>query len=184
MSPLDTLLSSVLARAIDELKKARADVYTFSLCHERDRGAVAVYADSEANARRVVRELNRASMKRFAKAVRKRDLDEALMWQASVGRSLTLSDFAWKALARRPLGKLKNSPELHEAMLLATMQCAPLVAPLASDPEALLFTCSTADEDVGLIWTADAASLPAQKATATAPARTPRRTKRTAAWTR
>src|SRR5690349_8308643 len=130
MNILDTLLRSVLERAIDALEKARADVYTFSFCHERDGGAVSVFADSQASSRRVVRALNRASMKRFAKAVRKRDFEEALMWQATVGRSLSLSDFAWKKLARRPLGKLKSAPELHAAMLLAAMNHAPKVAAL------------------------------------------------------
>jgi hypothetical protein len=161
MIELDILLSSVLERAIEALKKARADVYTFSFCHERV-GAVAVYADDAANSRRVVRELNRASMKNFTKAVKKRDLDEALMWQAMVGRSLSPGDFAWKKLARRSLGKLKQAPSLHEAMLIAAMRYAPKVSALTSDPESLLFTCSTADDEVGLIWSAEGQS-PARK---------------------
>lgn len=73
MSTLDTVLASVLERALAELTNARADVFTFSFCHERDSGVVAVYADSEASSRRVVQALNRSSMKRFAKAVQKRD---------------------------------------------------------------------------------------------------------------
>lgn len=162
MSPLDTLLASILERAIDELKKARADVYTFSFCHEQKSGSVSVYADSEASSRSVIGALNRSSMKRFAKAVKKRDLDEALMWQATVGRSLSLSNFAWKKLAKSSLGKLKNAPELHEAMLLAALDVAPKVAALTSDRDKLLFTCSTVDEEVGLVWTADAAG-PAPK---------------------
>jgi hypothetical protein len=162
MIELDILLSSVLERAIAALKKARADVYTFSFCHERV-GAVAVYADDYQSSRRVVRELNRASMKNFSKAVKKRDLDEALMWQAMVGRSLSPSDFAWKKLARRSLGKFKHAPSLHEAMLLAAMRYAPKVAELSSDPESLLFTCSTADDEVGLIWSADALSAEKKK---------------------
>lgn len=157
MADLDILLSSVLERAIAALKTARADVYTFSFCHERV-GAVSVYADDAANSRRVVRDLNRASMKNFRSAVNKRDLDEASMWQAMVGRSLSPSDFVWKKLGRRSLGKLKHAPELHEAMLLAALRYAPQVAPLSSDPESLLFTCSTADDEVGLIWSADAAA--------------------------
>ena len=156
MMELDLLFSSVLERAIAALKKARADVYTFSVCHERA-GAVSVYADNVTNSRRVVRELNRASMKNFTKAVKKRDLDEASMWQAMVGRSLSTSDFAWKKLARRSLGKLGQAPSLHEAMLIAALRYTPKVTALTSDPEALLFTCSTADDEVGLIWSADAA---------------------------
>ena len=155
MIELDLLLSSVLERAIAALEKARADVYTFSFCHERA-GAVSVYADDATNSRRVVRELNRASMKNFTKAVKKRDFDEASMWQAMVGRSLSTSDFAWK-LARRSLGKLGQAPSLHEAMLIAALKYTPKVTALTSDPEALLFTCSTADDEVGLIWSADAA---------------------------
>jgi hypothetical protein len=158
MVELDILLSSVLERAVAELKKVGADVYTFSFCHDRDKGAVSVYADDEVSSRRVVRELNRSSMKNFAKAVKKRDLEEALMWQAMVGRSLSPRDFAWKKLARRSLGKLEHAPTLHEAMLLAALRYAPQVLELASDREALLFTCSTADDEVGLIWSAEAAS--------------------------
>jgi hypothetical protein len=167
MSPLDTFLASILERAIDELKRARADVYTFSFCHEQSSGAVCVYADSEANSRRVIGALNRASMKRFAKAVKKRDLEEAMMWQATVGRSLSLSNFAWKKLAKSSLGKLRNEAALHEAMLLAAMNVAPKLAALSSDPEMLLFTCSTADEEVGLVWTADAASTAPKQAGST-----------------
>jgi hypothetical protein len=158
MIELDILLSSVLERAIAELRRAEADVYTFSFCHDRDKGSVSVYADDEASSRHVVRELNRSSMKNFAKAVKKRDLEEAMMWQAMVGRSLSPRDFAWKKLARRSLGKLKHTPTLHEAMLFAAMRYAAQVAELASDRESLLFTCSTADDEVGLIWSAEAAS--------------------------
>ncbi|HET8933113.1 MAG TPA: hypothetical protein VFN67_06740 [Polyangiales bacterium] len=158
MSPLDTFLASILERAIAELKNARADVYTFSFCHEQSSGAVCVYADSEESSRRVVGALNRASMKRFAKAVKKRDLEEAMMWQATVGRSLSLRNFAWKKLAKSSLRKLESAEALHEAMLLAAMNVVPKVAALSSDPEALLFTCSTVDEEVGLVWTADAAT--------------------------
>lgn len=157
MAELETILSAVLQRALDALKQARADVYTFSFCHDRRRGAVSVYADTEVSSRRVLGALNRSSMKRFAKAVQQRDLDEASMWQASVGRNLSLAAFSWRNLARRTLGDFKHAPELHEAMLLAAIECAPKVVALTSDRETLLFTCSTADEDVGLVWTADAA---------------------------
>lgn len=163
-SALDQLLTSVLQRAIAALSKARADVYTFSFCHDRERAAVSVYADSEVNSRRVIRKVNRSSMRQFAKAVRKRDLDEALVWQASVGRGLCLREFAWPQIARRPLGKLARDPVLHEAMLLAALEHVPKVVELSSDPETLLFTCSTADEEVGLVWTADAALTPAKTA--------------------
>lgn len=158
MIELNILLSSVMEHAIAALRKERADVYTFSLVHERDKGAVSVYADEEANSRRVVRRLNRTSMRNFAKAVQRRDLDEALMWQAMVGRSLSTRDFSWKKLARRSLGGLKHAPELHEALLLAGMKYASEVAELSSDRESLLFTCSTADDEVGLIWSVDAAT--------------------------
>lgn len=153
---LDTFLSAVLDQAITALNKARADVYTFAFCHDRERGVVFVSADSEANSRRAVREINRASMKQFAKAVRKRDLDEALVWQASIGRNLSVSEFEWAHITRRPLGKHKHAPTLHEAMLLSALEHAPKIIALSSDPETLLFTCSTPDEEVGLIWTADA----------------------------
>jgi hypothetical protein len=168
MNALETLLSSVLQRAIADLHKARADVYTFSFCHDASKGAVSVSADSAVSSRRAVRDVNRASMKRFHKAVAKRDFEEASVWQASVGRSLSLTDFAWKNLARRPLGALGSAPKLHEAMLLTALKHAPEVAALSSDRETLLFTCSTADEEVGLVWTADAPSRakPKQKSRA------------------
>jgi hypothetical protein len=141
-----------LERALDSLEKARADVYTFAFCHEHSRDAVCVYADSAESSDRVIRALNRASMKRFVKAVKERDLDEAAMWQASAGRNLSLRDFAWKKLGRRSLGTFASAPELHEAMLLATMKAAPKIAKLSSAPADLLFTCSTANEEVGLVW--------------------------------
>jgi hypothetical protein len=157
MTELQTWLSGILECAIDELHSQRADVHTFAFCVEAGGRAVSVYADSETNARRVVHALNRASMKRFVRAVQKRDLDEASMWQASVGRNLSLRTFAWKTLARRALGKHSQAPELHHAMLLAALQHTPRVLELSSAPERVLFTCSTPDEEVGLIWTADAA---------------------------
>jgi hypothetical protein len=160
MSELNSVLSSVLQRALDALKKARADVYTFSFCHDRARGAVFVCADSALSSRRVIGKLNRSSMKRFANAVQKRDLEAALMWQATVGRSLSPQEFLWPNLGRRSLGKFKQAPELHEAMLLTAIQVVPKVVELTVDSEALLFTCSTADEEVGLVWTADAATKP------------------------
>lgn len=90
------------------------------------------------------------------------------MWQATVGRSLSLADFAWKGLGQRSLGKLARAANLHEAMLLASLKVAAKVAAIASDREALLFTCSTPDEEVGLVWTADAAKTSTRAARARA----------------
>jgi hypothetical protein len=170
MIELQTWLSTVLECAIDELHSQHADVHTFAFCLEPGGRAVSVYADSETNARRVVHALNRASMKRFVKAVHRRDLDEASMWQASVGRNLSLRTFAWKRLARCTLGKYSQAPELHEAMLLAALQQTPKVLELSSDPEQVLFTCSTPDEEVGLVWTGDAALPRKSKAAKRVPA--------------
>lgn len=160
MNALDKLVKSVLQRALLELENAGADVYTFALHHDSEHGALSVCADTATNSRRVLRKINRQSMKRFAAAVRKRDLEEALVWQAAVGRNLAPRDFAWTDLARRSLGRYKRAPLLHATMLQSALQFSPQVAALTSDREALLFTCSNVEEEVGFVWTADAAVQP------------------------
>jgi hypothetical protein len=152
MSDLNSFLASVIDSALSTLTQEAFPLYTFAFYNDHESSAVSVCADTMANSTRVVGEINRYNLKYFSKAVQAGRLDEAALWQANVGRSLSLGDFARKNLCRSDLPDLAADTNLHHAMVLAVFDRAADLARLAPEPAQLLLACSTADDEVGLVW--------------------------------
>ena len=154
MTPLQSLFFGVLDEAIGELKREKVPVYTFAFYHDHESAAVSVCADTNESSARCVHSSNRYGMKYFAEAIRKGDLEAAGRWQANVGRSLSLGDFARVNLARRDLGRAKVTAKFHLTMIQCVVERQARIVKLAPEPLDLLFTCSTADDEVGVVWAA------------------------------
>jgi hypothetical protein len=63
--------------------------------------------------------MNRYNMKYFMQAIADKDLKSANLWQANIGRSLSLGDFLLVNCARTDLGKTKTTPAFYLAMIEA-----------------------------------------------------------------
>ena len=152
-----SLFAAVLEEALREVEALQLPVFTFALYHDHESGAVSVCVDTEDSSARAVAAMNRFNMGYFAKAIASGDIKAASLWQANIGRSLALGDFALVNSARTPLGAVAVDEGFYLAMVRAVMGVQQRVAALAPHPERLMFACSGAEEEVGYVWSTQAA---------------------------
>lgn len=146
------LFHEVLESALTELELSGLPVFTFAMYHDQESGAVSVCADSEENSARAVASMNAYNAKHFGIAVAKGDLKQAALWQANVGRSLSLGDFAVLNAARRDIGDVQVDGQFYILMAQAVVAVQDRVAALAPQSDKLVFACSGADDEVALVW--------------------------------
>lgn len=147
------LFESVLDRALQAVKARSLPVFTFALYHDHESGAVSVCVDTEENSARRVASTNRYNMKHFMKAVAVGDLKRAKLWQANVGRSLSLGDFVLVNAARTELGSIEADEGFYVAMLRSLVAAEARVVALSPEPERVLFACSGPDDEIAYVWT-------------------------------
>lgn len=150
--PPAALFASVLQRALAEVRDHAIPVYTFALYHDQESAAVSVCVDTQESSAKLVASSNRHSMKYFAEAVAEMDLKAASLWQANVGRSLSLGDFALVNVARTDLGKIKSNEAFYVTMIESVIAVQEEVAALAPDPGLLLFACPGPNDEVEYVW--------------------------------
>ena len=133
-------------------------VFTLAFYLDHESEAVSICADTRDNSSTVVASINAYNSKHFLEAVRDGDLDNAALWQANVGRNLSLGDFAAVNVARTDLGDLPIDPDLCRAMVDTVVSHHDRIRALSPEPENTVLACSTLDDEVGLVW-----SLPIEK---------------------
>ena len=147
------LLARVVDRALDQVRQERLPVFTFAFYHDHESHAVSVCVDTAENSAETVRSTNDFSSKFFQAAVEEGDLATAGLWQANVGRSLSLGDFAMVNVARTDLDdEVEPDAEFYLAMVRTLVARQARVAQLAPDLSSLAFACSGADAEVSLVW--------------------------------
>lgn len=152
------LFRQVLDAALAEIASSRLPVFTFALYHDHESGAVSVCADTEGNSSRVVASINAYNARHFGAAIARGDLRYAALWQANIGRSLALGDFAIVNAARTDIGDVPVDEPFYVDMVQAVVAIQDRVAALAPDPRKLVFACSGADAEVALVWALPAAT--------------------------
>jgi hypothetical protein len=156
--PFDKLLDSVLQRALAEVRQKSVPIYTFALYHDHESNAVSVCVDTEENSAKCVASTNRYNMKYFMKAIAEKDLKAASLWQANIGRSLSLGDFTLVNAARTDLGKAKTTAAFYLSMIEALVRVQGEVIALSPNPERLAFASSGPDDEVAYVWSAQSAA--------------------------
>lgn len=155
MGDLNSFLNSVLKAAISELRASPVPIHTFAFYHDHESGAVSVCVDTRESSLKLVRRSNQWSMRQFSQHIRDGSWEDACLFQANVGRSLSLGDFARVNLARTCLPpNTITDQSFYLAMAKAVTACQQDVLDLAADPEDVLFCCSGTDSEVGLVWSA------------------------------
>ena len=148
------LFNDVLARAISEVRARGIDVFTFAFFHDHESAAVSICVDTEASSTRSVMSQNAFNIRHFADAVDRADLEEAALFKANGGRSLSLGDFEMVNVARTDIARIRPDDNFYLSMIRALREREREVIPLARDPHRLLFCVSSADDEVGYLWTA------------------------------
>ena len=149
---------AVLATALKRVAKDRVPVFTFALYHDHESGAVSVCVDTEESSRRSVAATNRFNATYFAKAIAAGDLETASLWQANIGRSLSLGDFALVNVARTSIDKIAVTGDFYLSMVRSLMAAQDRVLALSPNPERVVFACSGASGEVAYVWSAQPAA--------------------------
>lgn len=153
--PDECFFASVLNNAIAKLRADAVPVFTFAFYHDHESGAVSVCVDTEANSNRQVRSTNRYNTKHFRTEIAGGNLAGVSLWQANVGRNLSLGDFAKVNLARTAFNGPEVSDEFYLLMVRALLAVEDEIAALAPDPGRLIFTCSGPNDEVAYVWSLD-----------------------------
>lgn len=152
MKGVRPLLDQVLAEAISVLRHEQVRIFTFAFYHDHESRAVGVCADTEESSKRLVSSSNAYGQKHFWPAIDEGDLKAAGLWNANVGRSLSLGDFAFVNLARTDLPRGKITKDLYVEMVRAIRMREDEIVSLAVARETLLFCASGPDDEVALTW--------------------------------
>lgn len=159
MIDIDRLLADVLSQAIAEVRESGLDVYTFAFYHDHESAAVSVCVDTEESSARLVLSQNAFNAKHFVRAVAEGDLQRAALFQVNTGRSLSLGDFALVNIARTDLERIRSDDRFYLSMIRTLRSRESEILQLTSAPQRLLFCSSSADDEVGYLWSAEP-SLP------------------------
>lgn len=151
-TPLARLVDEILGQAIARARSEAVPIYTFALYHDHESAAVSVCIDTEESSRRCVAQMNRYGKRHFADALRRGDLPAAVLWNANVGRSLALGNFALVNVARRDLGSLRDEDDFYLTLVRSLTHVESAILALSPDPERTLFCCSGADDETQYIW--------------------------------
>ena len=154
----DVLVADVLVRAIAEVRSRAVDVFTFALYHDHESAAVSVCVDTEINSARFVSSQNAFYASRFVDAVAKGDLQTASLFRANAGRSLSLGDFEMANVARTDLRRVRADDSFYLSMVRTLRGAEREIGGLSRHPQRLLFCASSANDEVGYLWTAEPAA--------------------------
>jgi hypothetical protein len=146
------LFERVLGVALDEVRAKGTPVFTFALYHDCESRTVSVCVDTEDNSRRKVLSTNCYNMRHFLNAVAEGDLEAASLWQANIGRCLSLGDFTLVNVARTGQGEIPVDEQFYLSMVRALVKVQSQVALLAPHPERLVLACSSPNNEVGYVW--------------------------------
>jgi hypothetical protein len=149
---LSALFGEVLNRALREIQAATVPVFTFALYYDHESMAVSVCVDTEENSNKTVHAINGYNMKYFMDAIAAGDLSSASLWQANIGRSLSLGDFALVNVARTSLEKVHADDQFYVELVRSLAAVQDRVAVLSPARERLVLACSGADDEVAYVW--------------------------------
>ena len=133
-------------------KASNIDIYTFAIYHDHESGFVSVCIDTKKNSEQRLEDSNKYSMKHFRRTIDEGNLDEAVLWQANIGRNLSLGDFEAVNIAEREIGETSIDDVFYLSIVKALQNEARKILRQSTFGSSLLFCCSTAEEEVGLTW--------------------------------
>ena len=147
-----SLIDDVLKGGLAAAANGQFRLFTVALYLDHESKALSLCFDTQRNSRQRVAEINQYSSGFFQEALANGDLKQAALWQANVGRNLSLGDFAYVNVARASLGDIELNEELISSMVQSLNRHRVQFAQLSPSPSTLVFACSSLDEEVGLTW--------------------------------
>ena len=152
LSVYDDGFDRVIDKALNTLFSKKVDVYTFAFYYDHEGHAVEILADTKTNSDKQVYKSHRFASREFVKAIQAKDLEKAARWGSSNDRNYSLGDFHFKGLAREPVKAPNNSAPFFLAMLNAIRRNSKKIAALSSQPQRLVYLCSSRESEIGFVW--------------------------------
>ena len=149
--PTSTVFAEVLDAALAKLRAKAVPVFTFAFYHDHESAVVSVCVDTAENSGRKVAAVNKYNIRHFQKAVSEGDLNSASLWQANIGRNLSLGDMALVNLAKPTWRGRSGWPVLPFNGAGSDGRAEP-GGMLAPEPERLIFSCSGPESEVAYVW--------------------------------
>lgn len=132
--------------------ESQLNIYTLALHYDTMTNCASVCIDTKSNSDHQVREQNSYNMQFFKKILEQGNLNEAALWQANVGRNFILGDFRAVNIAETPVAIEQVDHKFYLDMAQALIAQTDLIASHSRHGSELLFCSSTAQDEVGLIW--------------------------------
>ena len=141
----------LIDRSLVELSRARFRLYTFALYLDVESSCLAVCADTASNSARLVRRINRFNCAEFGESVERGDLAGAALWQANLGRNLSLGDFALVNMCRLTIPSV-TPPTTYLLMLRAMRQREQELLLATPRPAKLMLVCTGPNDEAEFTW--------------------------------
>jgi hypothetical protein len=103
MSATSEFLADVIKAALKDIRENPFPIHTFAFYHDQESGIVSVCVDTKESSVQQVRNSNKWFMNYFAEHIQRGSWKDAVLFQANVGRNLSLGDFAAVNLAETVL---------------------------------------------------------------------------------
>ena len=151
-SDIQSIADQVIRAALNEAAKDKFRIYTFALYFDHESPAISVCLDTKENSIRQVSEQNAYSAKYFQKLIAAGYTEQATLWQANVGRNLSLGDFARVNIARTPVAQAELSEDDYLGLIRCVMAHEHEIRGRAEFADELVFCCASPTDEVGMVW--------------------------------
>jgi hypothetical protein len=147
--PLETLIRASISR----IEEAKIDVYSYSFYfdHESKR-RISICIDTNNNSKEAVSKSNKFTEKYFTKYLQEGDYDY-VNFSANSGRNYSLGDFKY---ANMVSFEYENDLDYSGPYILRVIKTVVShqdeVTKFSTNPEEVLFSCSTKDDEYGISW--------------------------------
>lgn len=146
-------MDNTIDQALAEAARRDLAIHTFALYYDHESPAISVCIDTAESSRRTVADINAYNRKYFEEVVAAGDLKTAALWEANIGRSLSLGDFALFGAARAELAPdFEPDPAFFLLMMQRVMAAEGRIAVLAKDRSELVLCCTGPDDEVEYCW--------------------------------
>jgi hypothetical protein len=154
MNQTDCLVDQVIVQALVEVadRGMSGRIVTIALYFDHESPALSVCADTLESSDKHTDSSLTWNYGQFAQALNAGDVEDAALFNASVGRSLSLGDFALVNLARRELDTDDDRKVIFEALAKGLHRNMNRCLGVCDPNQRIVFACSTQNSEVGLFW--------------------------------
>ncbi|HEX4140743.1 MAG TPA: hypothetical protein VHY09_10380 [Candidatus Methylacidiphilales bacterium] len=147
-------LENLISASIKRIQEDKIDVYSYALYfdHESKR-RLSICIDTKDNSRRVVNQSNQFTARYFKKYLEEEDFESLKTFSSNSGRSYSLGDFNYRNVTSFEHQEALDFSDLYILRAIKTITSSQdEITRFSLNPEEVLFSCSTKDDEYGVSW--------------------------------